>query len=171
MATSTELRHGVQFVLYEVWMLRECAHLPRPADRVLRNLWYEGLALHGRVLRDFLFTKVHTGKHKGERATRPDDIVAVDYFSAPSSWPFTSNDLPQYLEKNKQRMDRALAHLSYDRIKYESEDKDWSARDLLSEIGEKWFDFIARLEQNKEPTAHWFRDHRRARLVPLSPPF
>lgn len=170
MATSIELRNAVGLVLYELWMLRECAHMPRPTARVSQNLWYEGLALHARVLRDFFFTKTHQkGKDKGKRATRADDIVAVDYFATESSWPYTSNDLPPYLEQNKERMDRALAHLSFERLKYEKS-KDWSANLLLSEIGAKWFEFMEKLGRENESAAIWFRNHQRAPLVRFSPP-
>jgi hypothetical protein len=65
-------------------------------------------------------------------------------------------------------MDRALAHLSFDRLDYK--DKDWSRNQLLSEIGAKWFEFLEKLEQHNEPAAAWFRKHRRARLIPVSPP-
>jgi hypothetical protein len=51
------------------------AYAPAGA-RVSRNLWYEGLVLHARVLRDFFFTKVDD---KGKPATRNDDILAADY--------------------------------------------------------------------------------------------
>ena len=88
--------------------------IPRPADRVLRNLWYEGLVLHSPVLRDFFFTKVEQkGKNKGRRVKRDGDVVAVDYFAAgSSSWLYTSSDLPPYLRRNKERMDRSWPTLA-----------------------------------------------------------
>jgi hypothetical protein len=167
MATRTELEESVGFVLYHLWMLRECAKMPMPANRVLRNLWYEGLASHSRVLRDFFFTKLD--KH-GARCTKPDDVVAVDYFTAPASWPYTSHALPPYLDQIKARMDRALAHLSTARIGYEKQNKDWDANLLLAEIYDKWFGCMAKLDSECSPSATWFRHHRRARLVPFTPP-
>src|SRR5262249_28202605 len=129
--------------------------------RVVRNLWYEGLALHARVLRDFFFTKQNK---------RSKDILALDYFPKRSSWPHTSAKLPLYLAANKKRMDGALAHLSYDRLKYEIDGKDWSAQQLLSEIGAKWFEFLDKLKSDNPDAYLWFQKHRRARLVPFSPP-
>ena len=167
MVARAKLQDSVGFVLYELWMLRECAHMARPHARVSRNLWYEGLVLHSRVLRDFFFTKV--GK-TGKRATHRNDIVAIDYFVTQSAWPYTSQDLSTYLKRNKERMDRSVAHLSIDRLKYEAGGKDWSARLLLSEIGAKWFEFIATLERDDEQVMSWFRKHRRARLVSFVPP-
>lgn len=168
MIARANLQDAVAFVLYELWMLRECAHMAMPRAQVPRNLWYEGLVLHSRVLRDFFFTKVDN--NTGKRIIRPDDIVATDYFATPIAWPYTSRDLSPYLKRNKERMDRALAHLSISRLKYEAGGKNWSASLLLSEIGAKWFEFIAKLEQDDEHVVSWFRKHRRAKLVPFLPP-
>jgi len=75
---------ATRFVAYELWMLRECAQMPKPAGRVARNMWYEVLVLHTRVLRDFFFTKHNDD---GKRVTHDRDIVAVDYFTlTTSSW-------------------------------------------------------------------------------------
>jgi len=166
MPTQAELEGSVSFILYELWMLRSCAEMPRPNDRVVRNLWYEGLALHARVLRDFFFTKVD---RNGNRATHPTDVAAIDYFSSATKWPHTSDTLPQYLLQNKERMDRALAHLSTDRIAYEQGDKDWNANALKSEVFMKWFEFMRTLSVDNPTAAAWFRGHRRARLVPFEP--
>ena len=171
MAIRANLMDSVGFVLYELWMLRECAHMAKPTNRVLRNLWYEGLVLHSRVLRDFFFTKVtQKGANAVVRRTHQEDIVAVDYFSVASLWPYNSSNLPAYLHANKERMDRTVAHLSFDRLKYSGNDKDWSAAILLSEIGAVWFEFLERLELDSKSTADWFRNHDRARLVRFSPP-
>lgn len=167
MASKSELEQSVGFVLYHLWMLRECAKMSPPTKRVLRNLWYEGLVLHSRVLRDFFFTKLDK---RGMRCTKPDDIVAVDYFIAPTSWPHTSRALSTYLDQNKLRMDRALAHLSADRLAFEKKSKDWDAPLLLTEIYDKWFEFLARMGAEGNPAASWFRNDRRAGLVPFSPP-
>lgn len=52
-------------------------------------------------------------------------------------WPHTSVSLPSYLYANKDRMNRAVAHLSYDRLNYVGEDKNWYPEPLLQEIGDK----------------------------------
>ncbi|HKI35229.1 MAG TPA: hypothetical protein VKA46_25455 [Gemmataceae bacterium] len=134
---------------------------------MLRNLWYEGLVLHARVLRDFFFTKV---KENGKRDTRKDDIVAVDYFATPAAWAYTSKTLSPYLAKTKDRMDRTLAHLSFDRLQYKGQAKEWSSNSLLSEIGARWFDFLDQLQQRNEPAAVWFLELARKRQIPVSPP-
>jgi hypothetical protein len=115
-------------------------------------------------MRDFFFTKVDK---YGIRSTYPTDIVAVDYFATPAIWPYTSAALPVYLDQHKVRMDRAIAHLSFDRLTF---DKKWDATSLLSEIFGKWFEFIAKLDQDNPSAASWFRTDDRAKLVPFSPP-
>jgi hypothetical protein len=50
-------QEAARFVVYELWMLRECANMPKPRTHAEKNVWYEGLGLHARVLRDFFFTK------------------------------------------------------------------------------------------------------------------
>jgi hypothetical protein len=161
------LQSAVSLVLYEMQMLLGCAHTPPLMDRFFKNLQAEGLPLHARVLRDFFFTKV---KQHGKRITRPDDIVAVDYFTITSAWPYTSAHLPPYLHANKERMDRALAHLSYDRLKYTGAGKRWLSAPLLQELGEKWFEFLHRLQERGEPAATWFTQQAPEYDVPLTPP-
>ncbi len=173
MIARDRLEKSVGFVLYEVWMLRQCIRMELPNDRVRRNLWYEGLALHTRVLRDFFFLKLNK---KGRPTARDDDdklgdVLASHFFSDPTAWRYTSQDWTRYLVQNENRLDRSLAHLSYQRIEFEEKDKDWSRRDLEREIGGKWFEFLAKLGKAKEPAAAWFRNHRRARLVSFEPPF
>ncbi len=80
--TQQQRIEATRFVAYELWMLRECADMPRPETRVAKNLWYEGLVLHTRVLRDFFFTKHNDD---GKRVTHDRDIVAVDYFTLTTS--------------------------------------------------------------------------------------
>ena len=167
MVAPATLQAAVRLVLYELQMLRECARAPEPVTSVLKNLQVEGLPLHARVLRDFFFTKVN---RQGQRVTHADDIVAVDYFTSTSAWPYTSANLTAYLAASKERMDRALAHLSYDRLGYIGAGKEWSPSQLLLEVGDKWFEFLHQLQQNAEPAASWFIQQAPAYRVPVTPP-
>jgi hypothetical protein len=158
-----------RFVGYELWMLRSIADTPKPIPLIERNLWYEGLVLHTRVLRDFFFTK--HGKN-GARSTYDTDIVAVDYFAQGSaSWRYTSNDLPAYLKANKNRMDWTLTHLTYGRLEFNGKGKDWSSARMRLEIGEKWFEFIAKLQAVNEAAAMAFLHHAKRFKLPLEAPF
>ena len=166
--TQQEQKAAVKLVGYELWMLRECAAMPKPKTQVEKNLWYEGLVLHSRVLRDFFFTKY---KQDGKRDARDTDIVAVDYFAAASSWHYTSQNLPPYLKQTKDRMDQTLAHLTFGRLKYTGSAKAWSTDDLRAEIGETWIEFIEKLQGLNEPAADWFLAEARRRKIPTVAPF
>jgi hypothetical protein len=167
MIAQATLQSAVRLVLYEMQMLCACAHTPTVTDPFFENLRVEGSPLHARVLRDFFFTKVN---QQGQRRTRPDDIVAVDYFATASAWPYTSAKLSPYLAATKERMDRALAHLSYDRLGYVGLGKEWSPSHLLLEIGAKWFEFLHRLQQQGEPAAAWYIQQAPSYDIPLTPP-
>jgi hypothetical protein len=158
-----------RFVGYELWMLRECADMPKPRTQSEKNVWYEGLVLHARILRDFFFTKVDDD---GKRISKSGDIVAVDYFKlGTASWPYTSANLSTYLKDNKDRMDWTLAHLTFWRLDFTGSQKEWSAECLRNEIGAKWVEFIEKLQTLNEPSAAAFIREATKRKVPLIPPF
>src|SRR5262245_25237793 len=152
-------------------MLRECGRRPKLSDRVLESLRVEGVALHGRVLRDFFFTKLRQEKGGAWVRDTRDDIVAVDYFPTPTLWPYTSRQLPPYLTETKERMDCALAHLSLKRLDWKGPRKKWYADRLLREIGEKWFEFLGLLRQHNQAAASRFIERARVQPIPVSPPF
>ena len=166
-ATPQQRQEAARFVIYELWMLRECAAIPDPRSQAEKNVWYEGLVLHARVLRDFFFTKSNDGK----RVTHDMDIVAADFFNDPTTWPYTSEVLPPYLSTHKERMDGALAHLSFRRLDYTGNEKSWDPQCILSEIGDVWLEFIKQLQGRNEPAAAWFLALARRLKLPVAPPF
>lgn len=74
------------------------------------------------------------------------------------------------MSKHKDRMDDALAHLTFGRLDYVN-NKNWSAESLRVEIGEKWIEFIDRLQALGEPAAPRFLEEARKRKVPVAAPF
>lgn len=166
-ATAQQRKEAARFVIYELWMLRECANMPDPRTQAERNVWYEGLVLHARVLRDFFLTKWNNGS----RVTHDTDIVAADFFTDPTTWGYTSATLPTYLGAHKERMDGALAHLSFRRLDYENKQKSWDPDCILSEIGDMWLEFIKRLQDRNEPAVPWFLEWAHRTKLPVAPPF
>jgi len=158
--------NAVELVIYEIWMMRSCCEKLKspPQDDFLKNLLIENMVLHARVLRDFFFTKLNK---KMEPIKRDDDILASCYCP---SWSCTSDNYPTYLKANKTHMDKALTHLSYDRLTYKGKKKEWSPSDLLKEIGDIWFEFLGALKRNNEPAAGWFEEEARKNEVPVEPP-
>ena len=165
-ASKTSNEQAVEFVIYEIWMVRSCYEKLKspPQDNFLKNLLIENMVLHTRVLRDFFFTKLDDKKRP---IKRDDDILASCYCP---SWSNTSDDYSAYLGENQKRMNKALAHLSYDRLIYKGKDKEWSPAALLEEIGNIWFKFLDTLRQNNEPAAGWFKEEASKFGVPVVPP-
>jgi hypothetical protein len=167
MPTTQQRQEAARYVVYELWMLRECANMPTPRTQTEKNVLYEGLARHARALRDFFFTK----SNKGQRVTHDTDIVAADYFTDSTAWPHTSAVLPTYLGAHKERMDGTLAHLSFQRLKYAGTRKEWDRQSIRTEIGDIWLKFIKELQDRKELAAAWFQEWARKQNVPVASPF
>lgn len=100
----------------------------------------ETFLLHTRILRDFLF------KNDGNKRN-PDDVLAVDFFNQPQDWSETRPSLGSYLSAERQyhRLNKALSHLSYERINYEKTGKAWDIGAIWKEIGEVWNEFLKAL--------------------------
>ncbi len=147
-------KEAVKFVVYELQMLWLCCRglePPPPEGKFLTNLLTEGMVLHARVLRDFFFTKLDKKKKLN---TRDDDIVATHYCP---QWSYTSDNYPTYLKENKEQMDRALAHLSYDRLTYDEDDqKVWSPKEILEEISRIWSKFLETIQTDNNEAYGWF---------------
>jgi hypothetical protein len=98
--SEADLREGARTIAYEFTMLLVGVFaLNGFAAGPIKNLVLEVVLLHARSLRDFL----------GERG-HADDVLVVDYVPAPpATMPYVSS------EAVKTRLDRLLAHCSYQR--------------------------------------------------------
>jgi hypothetical protein len=106
----------------------------------------EVFLLHARVLRDF-FNRRRVKLKQYEKT----DILAEDFFDESDQW--KSPPLNYLLEK-KTQLDRALAHLSYDRLGYEKRgEKNWNYRAITSELGEAFKAFWEALPNERRA---WF---------------
>ena len=160
---------SARFVVYELFMLRQSIRMPKNHGMFLRSLAFEGVVLHARVLRDFLYKKLNP---KGKLIPpRDDDILAVDYFATDADWPYTYADMSKYLNDDKVRMDRALAHLSYDRLTYNGTGKSWDDEKIRDDIGGRWIEFIDKLEKANDPAVPFFHRWCRQYDVPTTAPF
>ena len=100
--------------------------------------------LHARALRDFL------NRERTDQGVHKTDVLAVDFFDAPNRW----NKLPfPYLMKHKDRVNRALAHLSYDRVGYEVTGRDWDFKVIITEVTDAWQEFLRALPETRRD---WF---------------
>ena len=113
-------------------------------DQFLTNVYLQSFLIHSRNLRDFLT------RSRNDRGVHTDDVLAVDFFSGSEKW--SPPDVPPYLKENRIRLNRSLAHLSYDRLVFHS-DKDWAIHTVREEIKGLWENFFAALTEEKQA---WF---------------
>lgn len=98
--------------------------------------------IHARVLRDFFC--------RGRQ--RSDDIIASDFVNG---WTPPSASDYSYVSAQKDRLDKALAHLTTTRVKYDSEGKHWDLSKIKCEIDLMIESFLADLPDDRRP---WFKD-------------
>jgi len=105
----------------------------------------ECFLLHARVLRDFFCRRRH----------RTDDVIAKDFVRR---WKPPRKTAYKYLLAEKDRMDKALAHLTTFRVKYDGDGKQWDLHKIKQELDQ----MIIRFLKEVEATAHtsWFDDAR-----------
>ncbi len=130
------------------WRTPESFDEKEPSARQ-RIVMLECFLLHSRVLRDF-FNGTKCG----------NDVQATHFFQHDASWNTDAEATSKrfsYLGSSKEsrsyvRLNRALAHLSYDRIAFES-DKVWRISEIFQEIAAAWAEFWDLLDVEQQ---EWF---------------
>lgn len=136
------------YVAYEyVMFLKGIEHLDKydGRDSYHSSVVLESILTHARNVRDFLFT----------RRRWPTDVIAQDFFDNEGDWIVNVEALCAYMTAQKARLDRSLAHVSYDRLDFEL-DKDWNLAALASELQPVWKQFLGKLSDERR---NWFIDH------------
>jgi hypothetical protein len=105
----------------------------------------EVLLLYARALRDF-FVRRRSDLKKFEQT----DLLAEDFFDRSSEWTLPS--LP-YLLQERDRLNRALAHLSYCRNEYELTGKNWDFPAISAELEDAWRSLMVQLPEERR---RWF---------------
>jgi hypothetical protein len=102
----------------------------------------ESYLLHARVLHDFF--------HKPQSR---DDVVAGHFVSG---WETLRPPQDPYLaEKNRRnRLDKALAHLTLERLNYDAEEKRWNVDAIRDAIDEPMKAFLEKLPKDRKA---WFK--------------
>jgi hypothetical protein len=137
-------------VCYEYWMLSEAAKRYRTAlrrsDRFQHNMLLEAVLLHGRVICEFLFKPINK--------KYPNDVRAIHFFDSPKQW---KSDKLEALRQSLfpaellERIDRSLAHLTYDRLKPGA--RGWHVRAVAGTIQKAWNHFLEQLPKERR---QWF---------------
>lgn len=143
MSVHPQARDIVKKIKYEWDMLQYCyrriSHDQANADIHEQNLFLEAFLLHARVLKDFFI-----------RDPRQDDVAAIHFFDDTAGWQKIKNTLCPYLRQHQRRLNKYLAHLTYDRLR---EDKVWEWGVIFNEIEYAWQQFFSLLPQERK---EWF---------------
>ncbi len=132
MPVHQKAREIATYIWYEWDMLKQtAAHSPyRGGDRIVGNAILESFLMHARVLKDFLY---------GERkATHADDVLATHFFDDPAEWTTTRPPLGPYLTQHERRLQKMVAHFSYERPQWRGPAKNWKITNVRSEIHTAW---------------------------------
>lgn len=144
--SEEELREIAAEVQYEIDMMRHAVQLlERPRNRLHRTCYLELFLLHLRNIRDFLYP---------ERA-QDDDVLAEDLV-APKDWPSTRPPLGPTIGKERERLNRALAHISYSRLRYNKSGKGWKVGVMHTEIENSLEAFFAAVRAER---IDWFKSN------------
>lgn len=104
------------------------------------SILVECFLLHARVLRDFFCRSGH----------RTDDLTASEFVSGWSPPPASDY---QTLYREKDRLDKALAHLTTTRVQYDNGGKEWDLETIRNELETIILRFVADLPTEM---AVWF---------------
>jgi hypothetical protein len=109
-------------------------------DVIEASVFVECFLLHARVLRDFFCRCGH----------KPDDVTADEFVSGWSAPPVSDHHT---LHGEKERLDKALAHLTTTRVQYEASGKEWDLLAIRQELEDNVQRFLLSLPTDK---ASWF---------------
>jgi len=107
----------------------------------------ESLLLHTRVLHDFFYKPRNPNNPR-----TADDVIASDFVTFWESLRPSKGDYIGNADR-KERLDKALAHLTLRRVEYDSNEKQWNVDAIEAAIGNAIKIFLHNLPDDKRP---WF---------------
>ncbi len=130
-------------------ILTEMCFYGTTVDNCIGSALLEVFLLHVRNIRDFLYEKDRP---------RDDDVLATQFFvGTATDWPKMRPDMRGcYLDSNRGRLDKSLAHITYPRLKYR-EDKTWKVGQIKCDLDAPWNAFLNALPKERRS---WFRGLR-----------
>jgi hypothetical protein len=123
--TKAELRAASDHLYYEIQMLRGTMKLLATGTigQLLSNALIESFTVHTRTLIHFLYPS----------RPYPTDVLAEDFFNA-GDWVKNRPDEPEEFRAVRDRVNKEIAHLTYDRQIVTPELKGWNFVALGNEI-------------------------------------
>jgi hypothetical protein len=109
----------------------------------IHNSIVEATVIHMRALLDFF----ERSRSQAKARPRADDILCEDYGFAAQTLPIRS-DL-------RDRINKAVAHMSYFRTRVRNEDRNWEFEALIPEILGRASDFFQHLLDGDVPRSDW----------------
>lgn len=146
-----ELKEAAGHVVYEVVTLLDASHfvgvsMTSPASEPTSNIALESYLIHYRNLRDFLCPDL--------KVLHPSDVIASDYLDLENPAEFGSRTI---LEVDKLRINKLLAHITYERAQFEKDgNKSWPVAEMTERIADG-FDAVLNSDLTNERRA-WFRE-------------
>lgn len=145
----------VKDVAYEILMFRgSVRELQTHKIRFFKCLLYDAILLHARTIYEFMFSHEcsECRKHNKNCNKHKNDARACQFFNSSEQWKPDKSKLCPYLSiaPNIRRINRALAHISYDRINGRYQ---WPIADISSDI-ETIFEYF--LNQLPPDRRQWF---------------
>jgi hypothetical protein len=166
---DTDLHAVAGYVTYEIETLAFASeHLggwhssPKasPEDSE-KNVALESFLLHFRNLRAFLCPLLQTDPQKEPPRVKPDDVIASDFLRESTARNVVS---PDPFLADKERIDKMLAHISYQRTRYITTGQDgWAVAKMLELMLEQFEVFLKPLpatERSWFPAAEWLAECR-----------
>ncbi len=136
---AEKIAHKVKYEWHMFdWLAQRIANEYKVSSQQEQNLLTEDFLLHARVLCDFFV-----------RNPKNDDVSARHFFNHESTWTSESNSLCAYLQQNRIRLNKKLAHLTYSRLKL---DEQWDFSTIRNEISDAWSKFCSMLT---DPARQW----------------
>lgn len=125
--SQEELDRAAGHLNYEYEMLRTIVRELSTGTRPqwLTNALLESFVIHLRALIDFFYTPART---------KPDDMLATDYFPDPKAWEAAIPSMSEVLRNARDRAHKEIAHLTYARLDVTTDTKPWNFFGISKEI-------------------------------------
>jgi hypothetical protein len=114
-----DLKAALKHLCYEIDMLQgtmERLETGSTEDRILHNALVESFTVHARNLMHFLYPI-------GEKDS---DVLAADFFDDAGYWLKNRPEEPKEFGKSRGRVNKEIAHLTYDRLSVTPQHKIWN---------------------------------------------
>jgi len=96
------------------------------------NALVEAFAVHTRNVIDFLWLS----------STNDDDVLAEDFFPSPDLWQRRRSPIPPVLETAKRRAHKQVAHLTYTRLLFSEQEKQWPFVEIAQQLQQAFAQFL-----------------------------